>query len=117
MTTNRFLTQLLRHHPEHYAARPAALRERYTAAESRGFGLGPKQSAPHAEALPTGAEDRAVLSEHLAAETAIPGRSSHPARARVFGEPCEVTPRGSVRWRPRRWTSRARVPGVAESLR
>jgi hypothetical protein len=79
--------------------------------------LGPKHPGPHAAALQTVAEDLAVLNEQFAAEAASPGRSSYQARARVFGEPCEVTPRGSVRWRPRRWTSRARVPGVAESLR
>jgi hypothetical protein len=101
VTTKRFLTQLLRHHPEPYAALPAALRERYAAVESRVFGLGTKHPVPHAEALQTVAEDMAVLIEQFAAEAAITGRSSYQALARVFGEHCEVTPRGPVRLRPK----------------
>ena len=101
VTTKRFLTQLQRHHPEQYAALPAALRERYTAAESRVFGLGTKQPVPHAEALQLVAEDMAVLIEQFAVATAIIGRSSYQALARVFGEHCEVTPRGRVGLRPK----------------
>jgi hypothetical protein len=96
VTTKRFLTQLLRHHPEHYAALPAALRERYTATESRVFGLGTKNPASREEALQTVAEDMAVLIEQFAVEAAITGRSSYQALARVFGEHCAVTPRGRV---------------------
>ncbi len=117
VTAKRFLTQLQRHHPEQYAALPAALRQRYTAAESRVFGLGTKQPVPHAEALQLVAEDMAVLIEQFAVETAITGRSSYQALARVFGEHCEVTPRGRVGLRPKAVPGRATMGTKGPAIR
>ena len=99
VTTKRFLTQLLRHHPEHYAALPEELRARYTAAESRVFGFGTKNPVPREEALQTVGEDMVVLIEEFAAVESISARSSYKALERVFQEQCEVGARGRLRLR------------------
>ena len=50
VTTKRFLTQLLRHHPEEYEALPDELRAHYGVAESWTFAFGNKNPVPREEA-------------------------------------------------------------------
>lgn len=96
VTTKRFLTQLLRHHPEEYEALPDDLRARYGVAESRIFGFGTKNPVPREEALQTVGEDMVVLLERFAEVEAITSRTSYKALDRVFKENCEVNARGRV---------------------
>jgi len=91
VTLKRFLTQLKRHHGKEYAALPAELRERYTAAESRLFGGGTKRPQPYEQSIQQVAQDIGELIARFGENEAITARSSYAALVRVFSEHCEVT--------------------------
>ena len=86
----RFLTQVVRHDPQRYAALPEAFRLRYEPAESQLF-AGAKDAEARRRSRQRAAEDLLWIIEHFAAVETITGRSSYKALVTILHQQCDVT--------------------------
>ena len=88
VTIKRFLTQLKRHHVEHFDALPEELRSRYAPSQAKLFGdfTGGRQQLRQ-----TVAEDLLMLVNRFADESAVANHTSYQAMRRVLHEQCEVS--------------------------
>ncbi len=86
----RFLTQVIRHAPEQYAALPEEFRERYAPAESQLF-AGAKDADARQRSRQQAAEDLCWIIEHFANCPDMTGRSSYKALVTIFSQQCEVS--------------------------
>lgn len=78
VTTKRFLTPLRRHAEQSYQSLPEELRERYSASESRLFGMGTKTTRPSEESIQEVAEDIARIIARFGEEEKMNGRTKPP---------------------------------------
>jgi hypothetical protein len=85
----RFLTQLLRHHADDYAALPEDLRGRYAPPQARLF-ANAKDAEARARCRQQAAEDLHFLIDHFANRAEITNRSSYKALVTLFGQQCEL---------------------------
>ena len=85
----RFLTQVIRHAPEQYAALPEEFRRRYEPAESQLF-AGAKDAEARQRSRQQAAEDLLWIIEHFANCPDVTGRSSYKALVTIFNQQCEV---------------------------
>jgi Transposase DDE domain len=86
----RFLTQVIRHAPEQYAALPEEFRERYAPTESQLF-AGAKDADARQRSRQQAAEDLCWIIEHFANCPDMTGRSSYKALVTIFSQQCEVS--------------------------
>jgi hypothetical protein len=86
----RFLTQVIRHAPEQYAALPEEFRKRYEPAESQLF-AGAKDADARQRSRQQAAEDLCWIIEHFANCPDMTGRSSYKALVTIFGQQCELS--------------------------
>ncbi len=86
----RFLTQVIRHGPEQYAALPKEFRERYEPAESQLF-AGAKDAEARQRSRRQAAEDLLWIIDHFADCPDMTGRSSYKALVTIFGQQCEMS--------------------------
>jgi hypothetical protein len=86
----RFLTQVIRHAPEQYAALPEEFRKRYEPAESQLF-AGAKDAEARQRSRQQAAEDLCWIIEHFANCADMTGRSSYKALVTIFGQQCELS--------------------------
>jgi hypothetical protein len=86
----RFLTQVIRHAPEQYAALPEEFRKRYEPAESRLF-AGAKDAEARQRSRQQAAEDLCWIIEHFANCPDMTARSSYKALVTIFSQQCEVS--------------------------
>src|SRR5271166_140675 len=86
----RFLTQVIRHAPEQFAALPAEFRKRYQPAESQLF-AGAKDAEARQRCRQQAAEDLYWIIEHFANCPGMTGRSSYKALVTIFGQQCELS--------------------------
>jgi hypothetical protein len=85
----RFLTQVIRHAPEQYAALPEEFRKRYEPAESQLF-AGAKDAEARQRSRQQAAEDLCWIIEHFANCPDMTGRSSYKALVTIFSQQCEL---------------------------
>ena len=86
----RFLTQVIRHAPEQFAALPAEFRKRYQPAESQLF-AGAKDAEARQRCRQQAAEDLFWIIEHFADCPDMTARSSYKALVTIFGQQCELS--------------------------
>jgi len=86
----RFLTQLLRHHADAYAALPEDLRQRYAPAQARLF-ADAKDAEARARCRQQVAEDLHFLISRFADIAEITNRSSYKALVTIFSQQCELS--------------------------
>jgi Transposase DDE domain len=86
----RFLTQLLRHHADAYAALPEDLRGRYAPAQAQLFAHA-KDDEARARCRQQAAEDLHFLISRFADIAEITNRSSYKALITIFGQQCELS--------------------------
>jgi hypothetical protein len=86
----RFLTQVMRHALEQYAALPEEFRERYAPAESQLF-AGAKDAEARQRSRQQAAEDLCWIIEHFANRPDMTGRSSYKALVTILSQQCEVS--------------------------
>jgi hypothetical protein len=86
----RFLTQVIRHAPEQFAALPAEFRKRYQPAESQLF-AGAKDAEARRRCRQQAAEDLFWIIEHFADCPDMTARSSYKALVTIFGQQCELS--------------------------
>jgi hypothetical protein len=84
----RFLTQVIRHAPEQFAALPAEFRKRYQPAESQLF-AGAKDAEARQRCRQQAAEDLFWIIEHFADCPDMTARSTYKALVTIFGQQCE----------------------------
>jgi Transposase DDE domain len=86
----RFLTQVIRHAPEQYAALPEEFCKRYKPAESQLF-AGAKDAEARQRSRQQAAEDLCWIIEHFANCPDMTGRSSYKALVTIFSQQCELS--------------------------
>lgn len=86
----RFLTQVIRHAPEQYAALPEEFRKRYEPAESQLF-AGAKDAEARQRSRQQATEDLCWIIEHFANWPDMTGRSSYKALVTIFSQQCELS--------------------------
>jgi hypothetical protein len=86
----RFLTQLLRHHADAYAALPEDLRQRYAPAQARLF-ADAKDSEARTRCRQQAAQDLHFLISRFADIAEITHRSSYKALVTIFSQQCELS--------------------------
>jgi len=86
----RFLTQVIRHAPEQYAALPEEFRKRYEPAESQLF-AGAKDAEARQRSRQQAAEDLCWIIEQFANCPDMTGRSSYKALVTIFSQQCELS--------------------------
>jgi Transposase DDE domain len=86
----RFLTQVIRHAAEQFAALPAEFRKRYQPAESQLF-AGAKDAEARQRCRQQAAEDLFWIIEHFADCPDMTARSSYKALVTIFGQQCELS--------------------------
>jgi hypothetical protein len=86
----RFVTQVIRHAPEQYAALPAEFRKRYEPAESQLF-AGATDIEARQRSRQQAAEDLLWIIDHFANCPDMTTRSSYKALVTIFGQQCELS--------------------------
>ena len=86
----RFLTQVIRHAPEQYAALPEEFRQRYEPAESQLF-AGAKDAEARQRSRQQAAEDLCWIIDHFADCPDMTTRSSYKALVTIFSQQCELS--------------------------
>jgi Transposase DDE domain len=86
----RFLTQVIRHAPEQYAALPDEFRRRYEPAESQLF-AGAKDAEARQRSRQQAAEDLCWIIDHFANCPDMTTRSSYKALVTIFSQQCELS--------------------------
>ena len=86
----RFLTQVIRHAPEQYAALPEEFRKRYEPAESQLF-AGAKDAEARQRSRQQAAEDLCWIIHHFANCPDMTARSSYKALVTIFSQQCELS--------------------------
>ena len=86
----RFLTQVIRHAPERYAALPAEFCRRYEPAESQLF-AGAKDAEARQRSRQQAAEDLCWIIDHFANCPDMTARSSYKALVTIFSQQCELS--------------------------
>jgi hypothetical protein len=86
----RFLTQVQRHDPDHYAALPQDFRSRYQPPESQLFAAA-KDAEARQRSRQQAAEDLLWVIDHFADCPAMTGRSTYKALVTIFGQQCELS--------------------------
>jgi hypothetical protein len=90
----RFLTQVIRHAPDQFAALPEEFRKRYQPVESQLF-AGATDAEARQRCRQQAAEDLFWVIEHFADRPDMTARSSYKALVTIFGQQCELS-RGKV---------------------
>jgi len=86
----RYLTQVMRHAPEQFAALPAEFRMRYQPAESQLF-AGAKDAEARQRCRQQAAEDLFWIIERFADCPDMTARSTYKALVTIFGQQCELS--------------------------
>ncbi len=86
----RFLTQVIRHAPERYAALPAEFCGRYEPAESQLFAAA-KDAEARQRSRQQAAEDLCWIIDHFANCPDMTARSSYKALVTIFSQQCELS--------------------------